>query len=109
MYALAAEQLLHALHGTDLFVCATACELYGKRVFDLLGQTKVECQLKIDRSGQLQVGPRSPRPVECPQHKLETCDDIRAPSSALIVHECVGSVRSGVGAGHGSFIGVASV
>lgn len=59
MYRLAAEQLLSEIsHGEacdQLFLYATACEVYGDKVFDLLGEEKLECSLKVDAEGELQV------------------------------------------------------
>eukprot|EP00656_Telonema_subtile_P011446 TRINITY_DN15674_c0_g1_i3.p1 TRINITY_DN15674_c0_g1~~TRINITY_DN15674_c0_g1_i3.p1 ORF type:complete len:635 (+),score=156.09 TRINITY_DN15674_c0_g1_i3:113-2017(+) len=63
MYALSAERLLGRLRelpacgsGEDqLFLRATACEVYGDAVFDLLGAEKLECTLRVDEAGQLIV------------------------------------------------------
>merc|ERR1712216_350992 len=65
MYYLAAQQILNELRSplksagtgeTDaLFLHATACEIYNDKVFDLLGAEKLECTLRTDESGSLQV------------------------------------------------------
>jgi len=67
MYYLAAERLLAELavlaSGADaaagdadaLFLRATACEIYNDKVFDLLGEEKVEMTLRMDEAGQLVV------------------------------------------------------
>lgn len=69
MYFLAAERLLHELRrvqsdaatggagvaDADLFLRATACEIYNDNVYDLLGAEKLECTLRTDSAGQLVV------------------------------------------------------
>ena len=64
MYYLAAERLLRDLYGLQpsstpkelrLFLHATACEIYNDTVYDLLGEEKVECTLRVDESGTLRV------------------------------------------------------
>ncbi len=63
LYFLAAERLLGELRalqpegGQDqrLFLEATACEIYNDKVYDLLGETKVQCTLRTDETGALRV------------------------------------------------------
>lgn len=69
MYYLAAERLLQKLGriqpagavGVDgavdeeLFLRATACEIYNDNIYDLLGTEKLECTLRTDSAGQLVV------------------------------------------------------
>ena len=59
MYRLATERLLSVISGREesdpLFLHATACEVYGDKIFDLLGAEKLECSLKVDAEGELQV------------------------------------------------------
>ena len=58
MYYLAAERLLSELAGgadDALFLRATACEIYNDKVYDLLGEEKVEMTLRMDEAGQLVV------------------------------------------------------
>lgn len=69
LYYLAAERLLqglrqirpggdsHAVGASDgeLFLCATACEIYNDTVYDLLGAQKLECTLRTDSAGQLVI------------------------------------------------------
>lgn len=60
LHSLAAQHLLGELVAassleTSLFVSATACEVYGNDVFDLLGSEKLKCTLSTDDKGQLQV------------------------------------------------------
>merc|ERR1712232_1032185 len=44
----------------SLFLRATACEMYNDEVFDLLGEEKVPCSLRVDERGQLQIlGPQT--------------------------------------------------
>jgi hypothetical protein len=64
VYYLAAERLLRDLDAMQpaagpeehrLFLRATACEIYNDTVFDLLGQDRVACTLRIDDTGTLRV------------------------------------------------------
>eukprot|EP00961_Rhodomonas_salina_P075040 1007664-Rhodomonas_salina.1 len=56
LFSLAARSLLQSLpREGGLFLAATACEIYGDVVNDLLGPEKVKCKLKCDAAGQLQV------------------------------------------------------
>jgi len=59
MYRLATEQLLSEISDIEacspLFLYATACEVYGDKVFDLLGEDTLECSLKVDKDGELQI------------------------------------------------------
>ena len=63
LYFLAAEQLLVQLNlhcvtsemADQPFLRATACEIYGDRVYDLLGPEKIECSLRMSEDGQLQA------------------------------------------------------
>lgn len=61
MYFLAAERLLQELRQSrpdgveDLFLHATACEIYNDNVYDLLGAEKLECTLRTDSAGQLMI------------------------------------------------------
>ena len=43
-----------------LFLAATAIEVYGEHVYDLMGATKLECQLKVGANGRT----RAVRPAE---------------------------------------------
>jgi hypothetical protein len=56
IYRLATERLLSEISDMEgLFLNATACEVYDDKVFDLLGEEKLECSLKVDAEGELQV------------------------------------------------------
>ena len=64
MYFLAAERLLRDLNAMQpaggaeeqrLFLHATVCEIYNDAVYDLLGEQKVKCTLRVDESGTLRV------------------------------------------------------
>lgn len=61
-YFLASERLLVQLTAAPQrdeadrpLLKVTACEIYDDKVFDLLGPHKVECSLRVDDHGQLQV------------------------------------------------------
>jgi hypothetical protein len=64
LFFLGAEKLLRELGKMEtnanrddkLFLRATACEMYLGEVYDLLGEEKLPCKLRVDRSGQLVVG-----------------------------------------------------
>ena len=67
LFFLGAEKILQQLAkiNTDnncsseddmLFLRATACEMYLDKVYDLLGEEKLLCKVRIDGSGQLVVG-----------------------------------------------------
>ena len=75
MYYLAAERLLRDLDAMQpagapeeqrLFLHATACEIYNDAVYDLLGEDKVPCTLRVDETGTLRVL----RPAVC-EHDSE--------------------------------------
>jgi len=75
MYYLAAERLLRDLDAARpagspedqrLFLHATACEIYNDAVYDLLGDDKVRCTLRVDEAGALRVL----RPTVC-EHDSE--------------------------------------
>jgi len=59
MYFLAAGELLARLQEEypedELFLVATACEIYGDEVFDLMGKEKLPASLKTDADGNLCV------------------------------------------------------
>ncbi|GMH81445.1 hypothetical protein TL16_g08932 [Triparma laevis f. inornata] len=60
LFFLAAENLLKELKNDKLFLRATACEVYGDDVYDLLGEEKIKCQLRTNADGQLVIsGPSS--------------------------------------------------
>jgi len=63
LYRQAAGALLEKLgDNPQLFLVATACELYGEKVFDLLGEEKLPCTLRADSNGNMQVcGPGQPK------------------------------------------------
>jgi hypothetical protein len=72
VYFVAAEYILnqlehlHAAHPPDdtglqeLFLRATACEIYLDKVYDILGPTKLECDLRVDENNELQIISRTP-------------------------------------------------
>ncbi|GMI12575.1 hypothetical protein TrVE_jg1345 [Triparma verrucosa] len=53
LFFLAAENLLKELNSDKLFLRATACEVYGDDVYDLLGKEKIKCQLRTNADGQV--------------------------------------------------------
>jgi len=59
LYYKAAGELLSRLKteqpDKQLFLMATACEVYANSVYDLLGPEKVECSLKSDGDGNLAI------------------------------------------------------
>lgn len=87
MYYFAAQHILNELRSfpestgngehETLFLHATACEIYNDKVFDLLGPEKLECTLRTDESGTLQVlGPATTMRV----------DELEKHVSALVGH-----------------------
>jgi len=59
LYSLAAMDLLTRLEeqypGEELFLVATACEIYGDSVYDLMGEEKLPATLRTDEHGNLCV------------------------------------------------------
>ena len=63
LYFLAAERLLQELEraadgvapDARPYLRVTACEIYDDKVYDLIGQHKIECSLRVDDDGRLQV------------------------------------------------------
>jgi hypothetical protein len=59
LYHLAAGDLLARMEekypGEDLFLLATACEIYGEQVYDLMGEEKLPATLRTDADGNLCV------------------------------------------------------
>jgi len=60
LYHLAASHLLEKMEekyqGEELFLVATACEIYAEEVYDLMGEEKLPCTLRVDADGNLCVG-----------------------------------------------------
>ena len=59
LYHLAAAHLLRGMEekypGEDLFLVATACEIYGEQVYDLMGEEKLPATLRTDANGNLSI------------------------------------------------------
>ena len=59
LYRKAAGHLLEQLEqrhpDRQLFLVASACEIYGEQVYDLLGEEKLQCSLRTDGEGNLCV------------------------------------------------------
>ena len=85
LYHLAAEHLLQQMEekypGEELFLLVTACEVYGEQVYDLMGEEKLPCSLRIDEDGNLCVGLPAER-----SELSEVLEEFRPQSTA-----CLGS------------------
>ena len=59
LYHLAAGDLLARMEekypGEEIFLVATACEIYGEQVYDLMGEEKLPATLRTDANGNLCV------------------------------------------------------
>jgi len=92
LYHLAAEDLLARMEEKypeeDLFLSATACEIYGEQVFDLMGEEKLPCTLRIDGDGNLCVGlpaERSELSEVLPEFKVQSTSCLGSASHATLV------------------------
>ena len=92
LYHLAAEDLLARMEEKypeeDLFLSATACEIYGEQVFDLMGEEKLPCTLRIDGDGNLCVGlpaERSELSEVLPEFKAQSTSCLGSASHATLV------------------------
>merc|ERR1712106_933268 len=97
LYHLAAGDLLKRMADKypdqDLFLVATACEIYGEQVFDLMGTEKVAATLRTDANGNLTVcGPpvRTDLTDVVPEFKSESKAALGASAHATIVTRTMG-------------------